>query len=253
MDKLYLNANLLCFFMIERSFVFLPGIGFKGEQRILEQVKNWNGFLKADKIKGISKKAKLFFDRRIKEAQRELYDLNADYFVGKLPKKEMWRLYGYFKDSVLFLDIEIDSFGQVILIGMSDGYDSKLMVRGVNLDKDIFVEELSKYKLLITFNGRSFDIPKIEKMFQVKIEKAHIDLKPLCVNLGWKGGLKEVEKILGVSRPAHLHGNPVDLWRAFHASGDKEYLDLLIAYNEEDVVNLKNVMEKAYSELSYII
>ena len=86
-------------------------------------------------------------------------------------------------------------------------------------------------------------------MFGIKIDKAHIDLKPLCVNLGWKGGLKEVEKTLGISRPAHLHGNPVDLWRAFHASGDREYLDLLIAYNEEDVVNLKAVMEKVYAEL----
>lgn len=236
--------------MIEKSFVFLDGIGSKGEQRILEQVKDWNGFLKTDKVKGISKKAKLFFNRRIKEAQKELHNLNADYFVGKLPKKEMWRLYGWFKDSVLFLDIEIDSYGQVILIGMSDGYDSKLMVKGVNMDKNIFLSELSKYKLLITFNGRSFDIPKIEKMFGIKISKAHIDLKPLCVNLGWKGGLKEVEKILGVKRPAHLNGNPVDLWRAFHASGDREYLDLLIAYNEEDVVNLKAVMEKVYSNLS---
>ncbi|MCK4590033.1 MAG: ribonuclease H-like domain-containing protein [Nanoarchaeota archaeon] len=237
--------------MIEKSFVFLDRIGFKGEERIIREVKDWNGFLKADKVKGISRKAKLFFNRKIKDAQRELHSENADYFVGKLPKKEMWRLYNWFKDSVLFLDIEIDSYGEVIIIGMSDGYDSKLMVKGVNMDKDIFVNELSKYKLLITFNGRSFDIPKIEKTFGIKVDKAHIDLKPLCVNLGWKGGLKEVENILGIERPPHLRGNPVDLWRAFHASGDEEYLDLLIAYNEEDVVNLKAVVERVYSELIF--
>jgi len=209
--------------MIEKSFVFLDGVGFKGEQRILDSVGDWNGFLKVDKIKGISKKAKLFFNRRIKEAGKELHSENADYFVGRLPKKEMWRLYSWFKDSVLFLDIEIDSYGQIILIGMSDGYDSKLMVAGVNLDKKVFLSELAKYKLLVTFNGRSFDIPKIEKEFDIKISKAHIDLKPLCVNLNWKGGLKEVEKIVGVERPKHLRGNPVDLWKAFHASGDREY------------------------------
>lgn len=237
------------FLMIEQSFVFLEGIGFKGEERMREEVKDWNGFLKAVKVKGISKKAKLYFDRKIAEARKELYNLNADYFADKLPKKEMWRLYGWFKDSVLFLDIETDSFGKVILIGMSDGYDSKLMVKGVNLDREIFVRELERYKLLVTFNGRSFDIPKIEKEFGIKIKKAHIDLKPLCVNLGWKGGLKEVEVLLGIERPQHLRGNPVDLWKAFHASGDREYLDLLIAYNEEDVVNLKAVTEKAYSEL----
>lgn len=236
--------------MIEKSFVFLDGVGFKGERNILEQVKGWDGFLKVEKIKGLSKKAKLFFDRRILEARKKLFNEDVDYFVDKLPKKEMWRLYQQFKDSVLFLDVEIDSFGNLILIGMSDGYDSKLMVKGVNLDKEIFLKELSKYKLLVTFNGRSFDIPKIEKEFQIKIKKAHIDLKPLCVNLDWKGGLKEIELKLGVERPKHLRGNPVDLWKAFHASGDREYLDLLIAYNEEDVVNLKAVTEKVYGELS---
>jgi len=247
--KEYLNQILFYFLMIEQSFVFLDGVGFKGEEGIREQVRDWNGFLKKDKIKGLSKKAKLFFDRKILEARKELYNLNADYFVGKMPKKEMWRLYDFFRDSVLFLDIETDSFGKVILIGMSDSYDSKLMVKGVNLDKEIFLKELEKYKLLVTFNGRSFDIPKIEKEFGIKVEKAHIDLKPLSVNLGWKGGLKEVEVLLGIERPRHLRGNPVDLWKAFHASGDREYLDLLIAYNEEDVVNLKTVMEKAYAEL----
>jgi len=236
--------------MIKQSFVFLDGIGFKGEKNILLQVKDWGGFLKSDKVKGISKKAKLYFDRKIVEARKELHSENPDYFVGKLPKKEMWRLYGWFKDSVLFLDIETDSYGRIILNGMSDGYDSKLMVKGVNLDKEIFLKELEKYKLLVTFNGYSFDIPKIEKEFGIEIKKAHIDLKPLCVNLGWKGGLKEVELLLGISRPQHLRGNPVDLWKAFHASGDKEYLDLLIAYNEEDVVNLKSVMEKTYQKLS---
>ncbi|MFC1801317.1 ribonuclease H-like domain-containing protein [Nanoarchaeota archaeon] len=236
--------------MIENSFVFLDGVGFKGEKNILMQAKDWNSFLKNGKVKGLSKKAKLYFDRRIKEARKELHSENADYFVGKLPKKEMWRLYGWFRDSVLFLDIETDSYGRVILIGMSDGYDSKLMIKGVNLDAKVFLKELSRYKLLITFNGRSFDIPKIEKEFRVKISKAHIDLKPLCVNLGWRGGLKEVELFLGINRPKHLRGNPVDLWKAFHASGDKEYLDLLIAYNEEDVVNLRGVMEKVYGKLS---
>lgn len=235
--------------MIEQSFVFLDGVGFKGEKNILLQVKDWNGFLRKEKIKGISKKAKCYFDRKILRARNQLYNLNANYFVEKLPKKEMWRLYDFFKDSVLFLDIETDSYGRVILIGMSDGYDSKLMVKGINLDADIFFKELDKYKLLVTFNGRSYDIPKIEKEFGIKISKVHIDLKPLCVNLGWKGGLKEVEQLLGIERPRHLRGNPVDLWKAFHASGDKEYLDLLIAYNEEDVVNLKMVMENVYEEL----
>ena len=33
------------------------------------------------------------------------------------------------------------------------------------------------------------------KQLQIEINLPHIDLKPLCVNLGLMGGLKEVEKI----------------------------------------------------------
>jgi len=75
--------------MIEQSFVFLDRISFKGEKNILSQVNNWEGFLKVSQVKGISKKAKLFFDRKIKQAKKELYSERADYFVDKLPKKEM--------------------------------------------------------------------------------------------------------------------------------------------------------------------
>ena len=52
-----------------------------------------------------------------------------------------------------------------------------------------------------------------------------------------------MEKKLNLKRPPHLKGNPVDLWKAFHASGDREYLDLLIEYNGEDIENLKMVMD----------
>jgi len=102
---------------------------------------------------------------------------------------------------------------------------------------------------MITFNGSSFDLPKLEKQFRITINMPHIDLKPLCVNLGLKGGLKEVERILDLRRPQHLQGNPVDLWKAFHASGDKEYLDLLISYNKEDIENLKVIMDIVYKKM----
>ncbi|MBW3022318.1 ribonuclease H-like domain-containing protein, partial [Candidatus Woesearchaeota archaeon] len=43
----------------------------------------------------------------------------------------------------------------------------------------------------------------------------------------------------------------VDLWKAYHASGDKEYLQLLVQYNEEDIVNLKPLMEYCYKRLKH--
>jgi len=89
----------------------------------------------------------------------------------------------------------------------------------------------------------------LKKQMGIVLEVPHLDLKPLCVNLGLVGGLKEVEKRLELGRPAHLYGNPIDLWKAFHASQDREYLDLLIKYNGEDIENLKSVTEFVYGKL----
>lgn len=236
--------------MIRNSFIFLEKISNKKENKIWNSgVKNWHDFLKKERIEGIPKEKKEYYNRRMKEAQKFLLEESPAYFVNKLPKKEMWRLYDYFKDDCCFLDIEVDSYGKIMIAGISDYYNTRTFVKGVNLEKNILEKELSKYKVVVTFNGSSFDLPKLRKELGVKMGMPHIDLKPLCVNLGLKGGLKEVERILDLKRPPHLQGNPVDLWKAFHASGDREYLELLIEYNKEDVENLKWIMNLVYKKM----
>ncbi|PIN73603.1 hypothetical protein COV20_05255 [Candidatus Woesearchaeota archaeon CG10_big_fil_rev_8_21_14_0_10_45_16] len=236
--------------MIRRSFVFLEKVRSRKEQTIWQQgIKDWNDFLRAKEVKGISLSTKSYYDRQIREAQKALRDDNSSYFIGKLPQKEMWRLYDHFKEECCYLDIEVDSHGKVVVVGISDYYDTRQFVKGVNLEKGLLEKELQRYRIMVTFNGSSFDLPKLKKELKIKIDLPHIDLKPLCVNLGFKGGLKEVEKILDLKRPPHLYGNPVDLWKAFHASHDKEYLDLLLHYNAEDIENLKAVMIKMYKEM----
>ena len=237
--------------MIRNSFIFLEKIRKRKEQSIWEQgIKDWQDFIKRDDVKGISKEKKFYYNRKLKEAQQELFNDNVSYFINKLPKIEMWRLYGHYNEEVCFLDIEIDSYGKIILVGISDYYNSNFFVKGVNLNKNLLERELNKYKLMITFNGSSFDLPKLKKELQINFNLPHIDLKPLCVNLNLKGGLKEVEKILELKRPLNLYGNPVDLWKTFHASGDREYLELLIEYNREDIENLKFIMNYIYNDMS---
>ena len=240
--------------MIRNSFIFLEKIGKKGEQNIWNcGIKDWQDFINEKKVKGISKQKKEYYNRRINEAQKFLLEDDPKYFINKLPKKEMWRLYDHFKDDCCFLDIEVDSYGKIILVGISDYYNTNSFVRGFNLDKNILEKELQKYKIIITFNGSSFDLPKLKKELHVEMNSPHIDLKPLCVNLGLKGGLKEVERILELRRPQHLLGNPVELWKAFHASGDREYFELLRDYNNEDIENLKVIMDVVYKKMKEII
>ena len=230
--------------MIKNSFIFLEKIKRKGEENIWKQgIKDWQDFLKQKEIKGISTVRKHYYDRKIQEAQQELLGNNSTYFVGKLPPVEMWRLYDYFNEECGFLDIETDSQGKITVVGISDYYTTVTLVKGFNLEKSLLDKQLQKFKFIVTFNGGSFDLPKLKKELRVEIKVPHIDLKPLCVNLGLRGGLKEVERILNLKRPPHLYGNPVKLWKAFHASGDREYLELLVDYNKEDIENLKRVVE----------
>lgn len=233
--------------MIKNSFIFLEKIGTQSEKNLWQQgINNWDSFLKKEKISRISKAKLEYYKRRLKEASEALIENDYDYFKRLLPKKELWRLYPELKDHCCFLDLEIDSCGKIVLVGISNYYQTNFFVSGVNLEQEFLKKELAKYKLIITYNGSSFDLPKLRKQLRLDINLLHIDLKPLCVNLGLVGGLKEVEKILNLKRPAHLYGSPVDLWQAFHASGDREYLDLLIDYNREDVENLKLVMEYVF-------
>ncbi len=231
--------------MIKNSFIFLEKIKRKGEENIWKQgIKDWQDFLQHKEVNGISTVRKQYYDRKIREAQQALLDNDSAYFVGKLPSVEMWRLYDYFNEECAFLDIETDSVGKITVVGISNYYTTNTFVKGFNLEKGLLEEQLQKFKILVTFNGGSFDLPKLKKEFGLVVSIPHIDLKPLCVNLGLKGGLKEVERILELKRPAHLYGNPVELWKAFHASGDKEYLELLIDYNKEDIENLKRIVEQ---------
>ena len=233
--------------MIQKSFIFLEKVRERKEQNIWKQgIHNWDEFLRTDSISGISAQKKHQYNRKIREAHNALFAGDYTYFIGKLPQKEMWRMYDFCREECCFLDIEVDSYGKIILVGISDYYTTNMFVKGVNLDKQSIEKELSKYKVIITFNGGAFDLPKLRKELKVRFDVPHIDLKPLCISLGLKGGLKEVEKKLSLKRPTHLTGNPVDLWKAFHASGDREYFDLLLEYNREDIENLKGVMEWVY-------
>lgn len=236
--------------MIRNSFVFLERINKKKEASFWRQeINSWNDFLQAGKIKGISKEKKFYYDRKIKQARQALLNEDSVYFSEILPQKETWRLYGYFKEQCCFLDLEIDSYGKIILLGIADEFNTKIFIRNVNLEKYLIEKELKNYKLMITFNGSCFDLPKLRKQLKLEINVPHIDLKPICINLGLKGGLKEVEKQLNIRRPQNLRGNPVDLWKAFHASGDNEWLDLLIDYNKEDVENLRGIMGWVYNKM----
>lgn len=102
----------------------------------------------------------------------------------------------------------------------------------------------------MTYNGKGFDIPVIERHFRTKLQHAHIDLRFILARLGFKGGLKGCEKQLGIDRGA-LEGVDgyfaVLLWRDFMDNNNEKALETLLAYNIEDTVNLERLLIEAYN------
>ena len=148
----------------------------------------------------------------------------------------------------------IGRFDTITVIGLFDGIDTKTMIKGINLDFSCIARELKRYKIIVTYNGAAFDIPFIRKRHPGLLpDIPHFDLKPACDRIGLTGGLKEIEKKMGIKRNSIIEkmhgGDAATLWRMHRATGDEYYLRLLVEYNEEDVINLKTIAEHVVEKL----
>lgn len=241
--------------MIPQSFIFLDRVSQRSERNIWNYASDWESFRSASKIPGFSPTRKAFTDRRLAEAQDAFERKDAAYFATRFPDREAYRLYPHYKDRVVFLDIETTyHYGDVTVIGLSDGESFKPLVRGFNLDKDILMDALKDARLIITFNGSSFDLPVIERYFHASLPQIpHIDLRHVCSRIGLSGGLKAIERQLGITRPELAEGvtgaDAVYLWQEFQLTKDPAVLDTLIAYNRADVENMRALAEFAIPRL----
>lgn len=192
----------------------------------------------------------------IKKSIESLKNHDFKYFKSCLSSRELWRTFPEFRDSTIYLDIETTgldfSHHLITLVGIYDGSNVRTFIRGKNLDE--LPDVLKKYTTIVTFNGLIFDIPFITTEFKMrKMEHIQLDLRFLLKRIGYRGGLKSIEKQLGISRTSEtvdLNGfDAVRLWRQYER-GNSGALNLLIKYNTEDIVNLEQLMEFAYDGLS---
>lgn len=239
--------------MITNTFQHITSIGEKTEQRLwANEIFSWYDFIKSSK-NVLSEKLTSKIINEISYSFDNYENQNPIYFYNKLKPKHHWRLFPDFKNTIVYLDIETTGlykqFDEITTIVLYDGSEIKYYINGQNLDE--FKKDINNYKLIISYNGKCFDIPFIEEYFKIKLDHAHIDLRYVLNKLGYKGGLKGCEKQLGLDRGnlSDIDGFfAVDLWYEYKNNHNNSALETLLSYNIEDVINLEQLMIIAYNK-----
>ena len=183
----------------------------------------------------------------VAECRRCLAALDAEdiqYFVDRLAPEDKWRILDRFFDQAAFFDIETLGLNYdapiTVIVCWHHGKLSSF-VEHENLDE--FLTFIDRVKLLVSFNGNAFDVPRVLSAFHIPaLPCPHLDLRWPCYHHGFSGGLKEIARRLGIERPADLQDASgelaVQLWQTWRADNDYEAREYLIRYCAADVLLL---------------
>ena len=227
----------------------MPGISVDDEEDLWAAgVKDWMGAAASDQITDEQR-------QEIQLSSQALDRGDSGYFGDKYRASERWRLLPDFAEEIAFLDIETTGLGgeaYITMCGVLDSSGFKAYVRSENLDE--LADALGHCKLVVTFNGISFDVPWLRRELGPMLENAaHVDLMHVLRGVGLRGGLKRIEKAIGLDRGDDLSllsgRDAVVLWNMAQ-EGEPRALETLIRYNAEDVASLPLLAEYAYGQNS---
>jgi hypothetical protein len=219
-----------------------------------QNVFTWNDFLEKYKSIDLNPSKKATMLNNLQNSQDAIKKKEYSHF-SSIPSNQHWRLYSALKEKMCFLDIETTGLSkhhdEITLIGIHSASGTKIFMNGKNLEK--FENELKKYSMIVTFNGRCFDVPFIRNKFpQVPINQFHVDLRFVMADLGFRGGLKNVERERGIIRGQDIKDvdgfEAVRLWYRYQR-GDNDALNTLKSYLTADIQNLAPLMESASVEM----
>ena len=238
--------------VIESTFCFLPGVGSTTERRLWALgFFTWADFLSAPSIANIAPGRKAVYDAEVEKAVQQYAANNARYFGVVLPLREHWRLYDWLRSRTVYLDIETDSFGQITVVGLYGHGQMISFVRGESLNAVKLADALRQYDLLVTFCGSTFDLPMLLGQYpDLPLDQPHMDLCLLGRRLGYHGGLKAIERQLGINREQDLDGmngnDAVRCWNRWRHRREQTARRRLLCYNEADCVNLQPLADMFY-------
>lgn len=173
----------------------------------------------------------------------------------------------YSKDKrMVFFDVETlglnPQFYPIILIGMSYEESGKYIVEQF-FAEDILEEEdiLNQFKqkitpsdILVTYNGKNFDVPYINKRMErygldFSLNNEHLDVichvRPNKKKLGLEScSLKSVERYLNLNREDTIDGaESIKLYNRYARSKEENVKHKIMLHNFEDVYNLPGILK----------
>ncbi len=154
-----------------------------------------------------------------------------------------------------YLDIETTGLSpsscQITVVGIHtcNGQKTSLVqLVGDDVTADSILAALDGVNIIHTYNGGRFDLPFIHRRLGIDLSRTHNhrDLMFDCWRKNLRGGLKSVERQLCIPRKlTEVNGfEAVRLWWRYVNNYDQAALKKLLAYNKEDVLNLKTLREK---------
>ena len=244
--------------MLQQSFRVFAGVGPTREQALWQAgIHNWQQFLDPGDLPQVSEELRRSVGQQVQRWSRALSEGDARFLAEALPRSEHWRLFEVFGDSARYLDIETTGLSawrdDVTVVGIHDGQRFTALINGQGLSAGAIQDALAGCKLLITYFGSSFDVPFLRAAFpELRWDFPHFDLCFAGRRAGLTGGLKGVERTLGIARDegiVEVDGfEAVRLWRRY-TRGDQRALNTLIEYNGADTRNLARIAPIVYERL----
>lgn len=242
---------------LKSSLQLFPGIGEKKEKQLFGVgVYNWESLLQYQKQKNDPLLPTVsILEERKEELEDQLSESNFSFFTTELPSLEYWRLWQNFPERFCFLDIETTGISEssvTTVVSIYQNHRMQTFERGKDLE--FLFDSITPEDILVTYNGKRFDVPFLEREFHYRVKNPQLDLMNLLHSIGIKGGLKKSEVQLGLVRPDEIAGMdgrqaPL-LWFEYQRTNNLEALEKLITYNREDTKNLEIVLEKTIDLLT---
>jgi uncharacterized protein YprB with RNaseH-like and TPR domain len=239
--------------MLQSTFLHIPGIGEQTESKLWSQgILTWEALAESASHIFSKKKAETV-SRIINESLEALETGELRYFSDRLKSAHIWRLIPECIEQTAYLDIETTGLGfppasHSTTIAIYFGGEI-LVEYDLEKKRELLERIQDEAKLLVTFNGLSFDLPYLRREFSLKLDQPHLDLRVWLRRHDLTGGLKRIQtQLTEIPQRSSMDIDGFDavrLWH-MHKRGVPKALETLATYNAEDTICLEPLLHYAY-------